>query len=403
MNRQQRTVSWLSSLYFAKGMPRVVVFVIALLLLCQMGFSTLHALCCVSLFYLPWVLKAWWKPCVGQASNYRLLILVMQFMLALAFAMLAFLLSTAWMVVGLLMVVSWLAAVHNVAADGFARLHPLSRRHTLVRELFRKFSLVVGQGVLLVLAGNLQVFFRHDLLYSWRVLFYTLAGIYLLLFFWHVWTLPYSRHTAAGAPPSCRSTHSLDDAGKAAAGSGKAVFFLLCYAFAQGMVGKGAILFLLDTFRHGGLGLSPQEFGFVMGIVGIAALTVGGLLGNKAVRHFGFTRCLWPMAASMLIPCVVYVAISYWQPRQLLIVGTCVLAEQLAYGFGFAAYLSFLKQVPHRERGKSLMAFSLMSGCLASGVMLQMLDYNAFFVAALALSVLTPVSSLLLRKNPTYK
>ena len=44
---------WLSSLYFAKGMPRVVVFVIALLLFRQMGFHVAEALCGVSLFYLP--------------------------------------------------------------------------------------------------------------------------------------------------------------------------------------------------------------------------------------------------------------------------------------------------------------------------------------------------------------
>ena len=154
-----------------------------------------------------------------------------------------------------------------------------------------------------------------------------------------------------------------------------------------------SILFLVDTFRNGGVGLSPQEFGFVMGIVGIVALTVGGFLGTKMVSRFGFRKSLWPMAFSMLVPCVVYVALSYWQPRSLLVVGLCVLVEQLTYGFGFAAYLSYLKNIVNREMGKSLMALSLLLGCLVSGPLLQLMDYNAFFVLAQGLSVLTLLSA----------
>ncbi len=389
-NGQDRTTPWLSSLYFAKGMPRVVIFVIALLLFRQMGFHMTENLCLVALFYLPWVLKVWWKPLVDHSHFYRLWILTTQFLLSLFFALLAFSLSEAWKVIGLLIAISWFTAVHNVAADGFARLRPLAYRHSVVQELFRKFALIVGQGVLLVLAGNLQVFYRHDMLYAWRVLFYFLSGIFLLLFFWHVWTLPSSRREAfdTSAPQQLLSRLW-----------GRGILFLLAYAFAQAMVGKVSILFLVDTFRNGGLGLSPQEFGFVMGIVGIVALTVGGLLGTKAVGYFGLRKCLWPMALSMLVPCIVYVALSYWQPRSLMIVGLCVLVEQMTYGFGFAAYLSYLKQIENREMGKSLMALSLLLGCLVSGPLLQYFGYNGFFVLGQGLSVLTILSVLFVYRS----
>jgi hypothetical protein len=59
-------------------------------------------------------------------------------------------------------------------------------------------------------------------------------------------------------------------------------------------------------------------------------------LGAKAVGHFGLRQCLWPMTLSMLVPCVVYVALSYWQPRSLMIVGLCV----LAYGLSVLTILS---------------------------------------------------------------
>ena len=165
----------------------------------------------------------------------------------------------------------------------------------------------------------------------------------------------------------------------------------------MGVVVYVSVLALIVFDSNGGVGLSPQEFGFVMGIVGITALTVGGLLGIKTINRFGFNRCLWPMTLVMLIPCAVYLALSYWQPRELYVVASSVLAEQLTYGFGFALYLLFLKHTAHREKGKSLMALSLLLGCLASGPLLQLMGYNAFFVMALIVSLLTLLSSFTLR------
>ena len=133
MNSQGSTSVWLSSLYFAKGMPRVVVFVIVLLLFRQMGLTAPESLSCGALFYLPWALKVWWKPAFEQPRYYRLTILAMQFLLALTFGLLAFLLTSLWLTIILLMLVSWLTAVHNVAADGFARLHPLDYHHSVVQ------------------------------------------------------------------------------------------------------------------------------------------------------------------------------------------------------------------------------------------------------------------------------
>ena len=393
MGSQGRTTTWLSSLYFAKGMPRVVVFVIVLLLFRQMGLTAPESLSCVALFYLPWALKVWWKPAFEQPRYYRLTILAMQFLLALTFGLLAFLLTSLWLTIILLMLVSWLTAIHNVAADGFARLHPLAYHHSVVQELFRKFGVIVSQGVLLVLVGNLQVFFRHDIFYAWRVLFYFLSGFYLLLYFWHVWKLP-RRHSPCDEASLTPSSLLM---------SGRVVFFLLVYAFAQGMVGKVSILFLIDSYSHGGVALSPQEFGFVMGIVGIVGLTVGGLLGNKAITLFGLSRFLRPMAWIMAVPCFVYVYLSYLQPRELLQIGSGVLLEQLTYGFGFAAYLSVLKQLSNRELGKSLMALSLLLSCLVSAPLLAISNYNAFFVLTMVLAALTSAAAYFLGKTPIEK
>ena len=390
MNRTSISMTWLSSLNFAKGMPYVIVMVISLLMLRQMGLTPAAVTLVVGCCYLPWVLKFWWKSRVERLLDQRLWVLITQLLLCFAFAAMAFAFPSVSLVITLLMLIAWLTAVHNVAADGLSARADAKAHHRLTRELSRKFAVVIGQGVLVMLAGNLQVFYRNDMLYAWRLMFYLVSGLYLLLFFWHALTLKRGESAANCHSSSITRQSSL-------------IFFLLLYPLAQAMIAKVSILFLTDTVSSGGLGLSPQEFGLVMGTVGIIALTVGGLLGAKTIRRYGLSSCLWPMTLSMLLPGAVYVALSYYQPLDLGLVCISVLVEQMAYGFGFALYLWLLRQIDWREQGKSLMALALMAGCMVSGLLQQTLGYNGFFVTALVLSGLTVVSALMLRKIPTNK
>ena len=385
-------MTWLATLNFSKGVPYVIVMVISLLMLRQMGFRPAVITLLVGLFYLPWVLKAWWKPYVERLLKGSLWVLATQMLLSVSFAAMAFAFPSDGLVVGLLMLIAWLTAIHNVAVDRLSAKAEDTAHHRMTRELSRKFAVVIGQGVLVMLAGNLQVFYRNDMLYAWRLMFYLVSGLFLLLFFWHALTL--LRASDVRERPTwfspCMSQPMV-------------IAALFLFPLAQAMIIKVSILFLTDTKSNGGMGLSPQEFGLVMGTVGIIALTIGGLLGNKAIRYFGFMSCLWPMTLLMLVPSVVYVGLSYWQPDNLVVVSICVLLEQMAYGVGFALYLWLLQQIAWREQGKSLMALSLMTGCIVSGFVQEALGYNGFFIASLVISGLMVLSASWLRKIPINK
>ena len=389
MSATRISTPWLATLNFAKGVSYVVVMVISLLMFRQMGLSVAETTALAALGYLPWVLKCWWKPWTQRMLSPLAWVLLTELLLVVTFTGMAFAFPTLWHVVLLLQLTAWLTAIHNVASDSLSSTATEKPRHRLTRELSRKFAVVIGQGVLVMLAGNLQVFYRHDMLYAWRLMFYLVAGLFLLLFFCH--TLLQSgapKDIIQNSPPR---------------GSWRGALPLFLYPLSQAMIGKVSILFLIDTGSSGGLGLSPQEFGLVMGTVGIIALTVGGLLGTKAIRRFGFATCLWPMTASMFLPGIVYVALSYYQPDNLPLICLGVLVEQMGYGFGFALYLWLLRRISWREQGKSLMALSLMVGTVASGQLQQVLGYNGFFVTALVLSALTVASALMIRKIPTNK
>ena len=408
MSTMRVSTLWLASLNFAKGVPYVIVMVISLLMFRQMGLTMAESTGLVALCYLPWVLKCWWKRYVQRLFSDKTWALLTELLLVLVFVGLAFALPVLWRVIVLMQATAWLTAIHNVAIDGLSAKADGKVRHRLTRELSRKLAMVVGQGVLVMLAGNLQVLYRHDMLYAWRLMFYFVAGLFLLLFFWHLVVLTVCREYSEPAAAHARMSgepiaNTRADVDMLPEGTGVLVAFFLLYPFAQAMIGKVSILFLTDTSRHGGLGLSPQEFGLVMGTVGIIALTVGGLLGRKFLHLAGFASCKWFMAQSMWVPGMVSASIGYSQPASLMIISACVLTEQLAYGFGFALYLWLLQQISWREKGKSMMALSLLAGCALSGLLQEAQGYSLFFLTALALSGISLVAVAMLRKIPIHK
>ena len=382
--REIHPAAWLPSLHFAKGVAYVMVMVISLLMFRQSGIDNLQIALCVSTFYLPWVTKFLWRRWVDNTMNYSYWVLLTELLLSATFIALAFWPTPVWTAVLELTVVAWLTAVHNVAADALSRQREASPHRSVTIELSRKFAVVVGQGVLVMLAGNLQLLYRGHPYYSWCVMFYIVAGIYLVLFFWHIFTLPQSSRSGGNFS---RSQGSVCYQGSFHLGW-RAVVFLFFYPFFVGMQSKIGILFLIDVPSNEGLGLSPQEFALVMGTVGIISLTAGTLQGRRFIVHNGFRRSLPLMSACMLVPCICYAGLAYWEPDNLTIVSLVVAVEQLSYGFGFAAYLFFLHQIADRELGKSIMALSLMLSLVLGGLLQTVLGYYYFFLVAVVASLM---------------
>ena len=69
--------------------------------------------------------------------------------------------------------------------------------------------------------------------------------------------------------------------------------------------------FILRPNSQGGLGLSPQEYGFANGTVGLIGLLLGGILGGILVSRDGMKKWLWPLVCAITLPDVVYIYLSY--------------------------------------------------------------------------------------------
>jgi PAT family beta-lactamase induction signal transducer AmpG len=261
-----------------------------------------------------------------------------------------------------------------------------------------------GQGGLVWLAGFVAQHHGGPVV-GWSTVFGLLAALFVALAAWHAWALPRpaddrpAARAAPGAAPGAadfarsvlpgflavfRSFFARDDLLRV-------LVFLLAYRLGEAQLLKLVAPFLLDPRAAGGLGFSTQDLGLAYGSVGVAALTLGGLLGGWAISRAGLGRLMPLLLLAMNAPNLLYVWLAWAQPEGLVVVAAALAVEQFGYGFGFTAYLVFMLWVAGGPDGRSLhktahyalctgfMALGMMLPGMAAGWLQERLGYTAFF------------------------
>jgi PAT family beta-lactamase induction signal transducer AmpG len=240
-----------------------------------------------------------------------------------------------------------------------------------VRSTFFRLAMIVGQGALVVLAGKLHEA-HGSYVAAWQVVFGVLCALFVAAGLWHAWVLP--RPAADHAAPRAHGGAAEFVAVFAAFFRKREIVlilaFLLLYRLAEAQLLKLAAPFLLDAREQGGLALTTAQLGVVYGTAGVAALTVGGILGGLFIAAVGLKRALWPLLLAMHVPNVAYVALALWQPDNLWLVGGAVVVEQFGYGFGFTAYMVYMLMVASEDPLHRTAHYALCTGFMALGMML---------------------------------
>lgn len=414
-----RPYLWVPSLYFAEGLPYVAVMTVSLILYKQLGLSNADITFYTSWLYLPWVIKPLWSPFVDVVKTKRWWILTMEVLIGAAFGGVAFTIPTSFWLQGSLFffwVMAFSSATHDIAADGFYMLGLNAHQQTFyvgIRSTFYRLATIFGQGVLVMIAGNLQVVYRGAISYSWSLMFYLVMGLFLGLWIWHCVSLP---HPAEDAPRKDASVTSImrESLSTFVTFFQKpqwlvGVLFMLLYRMPEGLLAKVSSLFLVDSPSAGGLGLSPQEYGLVQGTVGVIGLTIGGILGGILASRDGLKKWLWPMVMAITLPDVVYVYLSYALPSSLFVVNACVFVEQFGYGFGFTAYMLYLIyysrgefKTAHYAFCTAFMALSMMIPGLFAGALQELVGYRYFFIIVMACCAVTFIVTAFLKVDSDF-
>ena len=421
-NKQRNPWSWIPTLYFAEGLPYVAVMTISLVLYKQLGLSNTEITFYTSWLYLPWVIKPLWSPFIDVVKTKRWWITAMQLLIGAAFGGVAFTIPSSFWLQGTLFffwVMAFSSATHDIAADGFYMLGLDQHQQAWfvgIRSTFYRLATIFGQGILVMIAGNLQVMFRNNIRYSWSLMFYGVAGLFIALWLYHSYILPkpsedkgMERFNGRQLMSELKHTIVTFFTKMPTREVVIAILFMLLYRMPEGLLVKVSSLFLIDSHGAGGLGLSPQEYGLVQGTVGIIGLTLGGILGGMVAGRDGLKRWLWPMVCAITIPDLVYVYMSYAMPSNLLVVNICVFFEQFGYGFGFTAYMLYLiyysqgeYKTSHYALCTALMALSMMIPGLFAGALQEAVGYRMFFIIVMIFCIVTFIVSRLVKIDPEF-
>lgn len=154
--------SWIPSLYFAEGLPYVVVMTLAVVMYKGMGLSNTDIALYTSLLYLPWVIKPFWSPLVDLIGTRRKWVWLMQLIIGAGLAGVALSVPMPdffrWSL-AFLWLLAFSSATHDIAADGYYLLATTEREQAFfvgIRSTFYRISMISGQGLLVIFAGYIQ-------------------------------------------------------------------------------------------------------------------------------------------------------------------------------------------------------------------------------------------------------
>lgn len=397
MNSYSKTKgwSWVPSLYFAEGLPYAFVMIVSVVLYKKLNISNTEIALYTSWLYLPWVIKPLWSPFVDIIKTKRYWIVLTQLVIGASLAGVALTIPTT-NALQYTLVFFWLMAfsssTHDIAADGFYMLGLSSHDQSWfigIRNTFYRFAILFGQGIIVIIAGQLENI-TDNLKLAWSLVFGILSALFIILAAYHKWALPRPKNDQE------EFNTAKEDIVKEYFEIIKAYFkkpqillivlFILLYRFGEAQLVKIAPLFMLDSYESGGLGLSTSEYGFIYGTLGIAMLTLGGIVGGFFIAKNGLKYWIIWMALAMKLPDLVYVYMAYSQPDNMTLIGILVSIEQFGYGFGFTAYLLYMMMISdgnhktaHYAICTGIMALGMMIPGMFSGAIQESVGYTSFF------------------------
>lgn len=154
--------AWIPTLYFAQGIPYVVVMLVSVIMYKRLGISNAEIALYTSWLYLPWVIKPLWSPLVDLVKTKRWWVVTMQLLVGAGLAGVAFTIPAPnffqWSL-AFMWLLAFSSATHDIAADGLYMLALSKHKQAWfvgVRSTFYRIAMITGQGLLIIFAGYIE-------------------------------------------------------------------------------------------------------------------------------------------------------------------------------------------------------------------------------------------------------
>lgn len=413
---------WVPTLYFVEGIPYFIVNNISVLMFTKMGVPNGEMALFTSLLYLPWTIKPFWSPFIDIIKTKRWWIIAMQLIMSALFILLTLSIpypdaatiasgntpiSLFTLTLVLFIITAFASATHDIAADGFYMLsltHSEQAGFVGIRSTFYRLASIFGQGVLVAIAGTIELKYNNIPL-SWTVTLAVSSVIFTIITLYHIYILPKpASDKSVLTNSSAKSKEIFIEFGRTFStyftkpGVWLAIVFMLLYRLPEAFLLKMCMPFLVANKGVGGLGLSTAEVGIVYGTIGVIALTIGGILGGVFASRVGLKRSIWWMAGCMTLPCLTFIYLAVYQPDNIVTISSAIAIEQFGYGFGFTAYMLYMMyfsegefKTSHYAICTAFMALSMMIPGMFAGYIQEALGYINFFWMVIACCIATVI------------
>ena len=411
IQNRRSPISWVPTLYFAMGMPFVVLNMVCTLMFKGLDVSDAQIAFWTSIIMFPWTLKPLWSPLLEIYKTKKFFVIFTQIATGCIFGLVALALHLPnffAVCIALLAIIAFSGATHDVAADG-VYMASLSKddqaRYIGWQGAFYNIAKIAATGGLVYLAGMLIETYTGDVTglspaaaaaakHNGSVMA-VIGGIMVILGLYNAKFVPSEVKKDAEERPGFKET--MVELGNVFVDLFRKrhilyyIFFIILYRFAEGFVMKIVPLFLKADRADQGLGLSEKEIGLCYGTFGAAAFVIGSILAGYYVAHRGLQKSLFSLCCVFNLPFVAYTLLAVYQPESLVLIGGGIVLEYFGYGFGFVGLTLFMMQqiapgkhqMAHYAFASGIMNLGVMLPGMLSGYVSDWLGYRHFFIFVL--------------------
>ncbi len=417
IQNRRSPISWVPTLYFAMGMPFVVLNMVCTLMFKGLDVSDAQIAFWTSIIMFPWTLKPLWSPLLEIYKTKKFFVIFTQIATGCIFGLVALALHLPnffAVCIALLAIIAFSGATHDVAADG-VYMASLSKddqaRYIGWQGAFYNIAKIAATGGLVYLAGMLIETYTGDVtglspaaaaaakhngsVMAWTIIMAVIGGIMVILGLYNAKFVPSEVKRDAEERPGFKET--MVELGNVFVDLFRKrhilyyIFFIILYRFAEGFVMKIVPLFLKADRADQGLGLSEKEIGLCYGTFGAAAFVIGSILAGYYVAHRGLQKSLFSLCCVFNLPFVAYTLLAVYQPESLVLIGGGIVLEYFGYGFGFVGLTLFMMQqiapgkhqMAHYAFASGIMNLGVMLPGMLSGYVSDWLGYRHFFIFVL--------------------
>lgn len=395
-------LSWVSTAYFAEGLPFVAIAAASALMFKNLGISDTQIAIWTSLIMWPYTFKPLWGPFMEIYKTKKFFVILTQLTIGVLFGLVGFSLSLPNFFVyaiALLAIIAFSGATHDMAVDG-VYLNTLSPKQQAMyigwQGAAYNLAKVLSGGALVWVAGQLEE--KLGVVSAWTIVMCIYGALMILVGIYHIKMMPSDAAKTEVATLN-EGFSRLKDVivtffQKKYIWLG--ILFLVLYRFAEGQAIKIAPLFFKADRIDGGLGLSTSEIGVAYGVFGAAAYVAGSLVGGYYVSNKGLNnKTLLALCAFFNLPFAMYALLAYYAPTNMVLITGAIVVEYFGYGFGFVGLTLFMMQqiapgdykMSHYAFATGIMNLGVMIPSMISGYLSDMMGYKMFFIWVLIATI----------------